>query len=207
MKWTIAVFVLFAMAACNEPDVKRPDAITVQKDTAFPGSKETANPYEPIDVSPMDMCYFPVDYPKLKMANAITTPPVARVIYSRPHRQGRKIFGNLLPYGSPWRLGANEATELDIYQPVTIQNKKIAAGRYVLYCIPNEKTWTVVLNSNIDSWGLKPDATKDLFQFDIPVQRSDTTCEFFTMVFEKTGTGADLLMAWDDAVARLPIKL
>jgi hypothetical protein len=207
MKWISFLYLVFVLYACTDLDEKRTASETRERDTTFQVNKETSNPYEPVDVSPMDMSYFPVDYPKLKMANAITTQPVARVIYSRPHRQGRKIFGNLLAYGSPWRLGANEATELDLYQPVTIQNKRIAQGRYVLYCIPNEKTWSIVFNSNIDSWGLKPDPTKDLYRFEIPVQHSDTTAEFFTMVFEKTTGGADLLMAWDDVVARLPIKI
>mgnify|MGYP003694383693 CR=1 FL=1 len=57
----------------------------------------------------MDMSYFPVNYSQKKMTHDITTLPVMRVIYSRPHRQGRTIFGNLLKYGERWRLGANEA--------------------------------------------------------------------------------------------------
>lgn len=207
MKWTSLFFLLFAISACTDGEEKKPATPEARKDTSFPVYKQTANPYEPIDVSPIDMSYFPVDYPKLKMANTDTTPPVARVIYSRPHRQGRKIFGNLLQYGTPWRLGANEATELDLYRSVTIQNKRIPQGRYILYCIPYEDKWTVVFNSNIDSWGLKPDPTKDLYKFEIPSQHAEANAEFFTIVFEKTTTGADLLMAWDDVVARLPLKL
>lgn len=202
-----SVFLLFICLACNDVAEKKPTANAIRKDTIVSPVKETTNPYDPIDVSPMDMTYFPVDYPKLKMAKAITAPPVARVIYSRPHRQGRKIFGSLLKYGEPWRLGANEATEIDLYQAVTIQNKRIPQGRYALYCIPRESSWTVVFNSNIDSWGLKPDPQKDLYKFEIPVQHSDVSIEYFTIVFEKATEGAELLMAWDDVVAKLPIKI
>ena len=130
---------------------------------------------------------------------------MARVIYSRPHKQGRKIFGALLKYGEPWRLGANEASEIEFFRPATIQNKQIDKGRYVLYCIPEADKWTIVFNSNLYTWGLKQDPAKDEYRFQIPVQHSNTQVEFFTMVFEKATHGANLLMAWDDAVARLPI--
>lgn len=154
----------------------------------------------------MDMSYFPVDYPKLKMAGAIQAPPLARVIYSRPHLEGRHIFREVLKYGEPWRLGANEATELQLFRSARIQDKPVSAGRYVLYCIPQPEAWTIVLNSNADTWGLKPDSTRDVARFSVPVKRIAGRVEYYTMVFEKTPLGADLLMAWDDAEVRLPIR-
>jgi hypothetical protein len=181
------------------------DSVLVNERPLIP-KEAMLNPYAAVDISPMDMSYFPVNYPQLKMTNSISTPPVARVVYSRPHLQGRKLFHNLLKYGEPWRLGANEATEIQFYRDVKIQNKKIAAGRYIIYCIPQEKNWTIVLNSNVDTWGLKIDSTKDIDKFTIPVSINNKPIEYFTMVFEKTDTGADLLMAWDDLVAKLPIN-
>lgn len=106
-----------------------------------PAQPSTAtNLYEPIDVSPMDMSYFPVHYPLKKLAGKMVTPPVMRVIYSRPHLQGRALFNGILKYNEPWRLGANEATELDVFKTVTLGSRKIAPGRYTLYVIPHEKT-------------------------------------------------------------------
>jgi hypothetical protein len=202
----IPVFFLFLLASCNDTVRKKPDLqITIKKDTTF--VKATAsNPYSPVDISAMDISYFPVDYPVLKMSKKITGPPLARVIYSRPLKQGRKIFGSLLKFGEPWRLGANEATEIEFFQPVVIQNKKIDKGRYVLYAIPEENSWTIVFNSNTFTWGLKQDASKDLYKFQIPIQHTDTAIEHFTMVFEKATNGANLLMAWDEVAVRLPIK-
>lgn len=166
----------------------------------------SSSAYIPVDVSPMDMSYFPADYPKLKMMDSISIPPVMRIIYSRPHLQGRELFENILKYGEPWRLGANEATEIQFYRDVTIQNKKISAGRYIIYCIPEKDKWTVVLNSNIDTWGLKIDQKKDLFRFQIPVTDNNPILEYLSISFEKTKTGADLVMAWDDVIARLPVS-
>ena len=176
------------------------------------GTRQVSIPKEPIlkapelDVSPMDMVYYPLDYPKLKMTDSIEGDPVMRIIYSRPHRSNRKIFGGLLPFGQPWRLGANESTEIHFFKPVTIQNKKIVAGRYIIYAILEPDNWTVALNSNVDTWGLQQDSTKDVARFRIPVEYPVNTQEFFTITFEKKPTGADLVMGWDDVIARLPIS-
>ena len=140
------------------------------------------------------------------MAHDIAGLPVMRVIYSRPHRQGRVIFGNLQKYGMPWRLGANEATEIEFFQPVTIQNKKINPGRYIIYCIPYENKWAIILNNDTFTWGLKIDSTKDFMRFDVPIKKTSVNFEYFTMVFQPITNGADLVMAWDDTEARLPIN-
>lgn len=184
----------------NNDNTGKPDTTTVVK------PDKAINTYAPVDVSPMDMSYFPTNYPILKMSDSITTGPLARVVYSRPHLQGRKLFHDVLKYGEPWRLGANEATELDLYKEATIQGKQIKTGRYILYCIPGQDKWTIILNSNIDSWGLHPDASKDIARFFVPASQTSNSLEFFTMVFQQTTTGADLVMAWDDIEARLPIS-
>jgi hypothetical protein len=207
MKCIMALSVLLLFVSCNEEE-HQPAATNppVRKDSNII-RKEPANPYATRDISPMDISYFPADYPVLKMTRGISNPPVMRVIYSRPHRQGRDIFGALLKYGEPWRLGANEATEIEFFRPVTIQGKRVAAGRYSMYAVPQEKEWTIVLNDNIYTWGLKQDTTKDVHRFRIPVTRTQQSIEDFTMVFQRTGTGADLVIAWDDVVAKLPITI
>src|SRR6266540_2708412 len=158
-----------------------------------------------LDKSPMDMSYYPVDYPKLKMSGDVTEPLVARVIYSRPQRDNRTIFGNLIKYGSIWRLGANEATEIEFFKDVNINNQKVLKGRYVLYCIPYETKWTLVLNNDLFTWGLKIDSTKDAYKFTVPVAKTRFPYEVFTMEFEKAAKGAQLVLEWDSAKAALPI--
>ena len=89
---------------------------------------QTALP--PLDKSPMDMCYYPVDYPILKIQRKADAPLIARVIYGRPQKNDRSIFGDLVPYDMIWRAGANEATELEFYREVKIDGKKLPKGRY-----------------------------------------------------------------------------
>ena len=198
-------FLLLVGFACNDkpetagPSTSRPKILTDSNKRV----SQSRNPYVDVDVSPMDMSYMPADYPKLLVKKTL---PVARVIYSRPHKQGRVIFGNLIKYGEPWRLGANEATEIEFFQPVIIQGKTIARGKYIMYGIPQENEWTIVFNTNLNSWGLNLDTTKDVHRFKIPAQKMDQSVEFFSMVFRNTSGGADLVIAWDSVEARLPIQ-
>lgn len=206
---TIILALSLILFSCREEE-KKPVAgnTTAIKDSIINlgPQQNPVNPYADIDKSPMDMSYYPVDYPKLKMGNNSIPPPVARVVYSRPHLTGRHLFTQVLKYGETWRLGANESTEIQLYRDVMIQEKKIKAGRYILYCIPEPDNWTIVFNSNIDSWGLKQDSTKDIQRFVIPAthDHGGPILEYFTIVFEKTTTGADMIMAWGDILAKLP---
>jgi len=169
-----------------------------------------AKPIESIDQSPMDMAYYPSGYPLLKMKGTDTIPLMARVIYSRPHKKGRKIFGesadHLCAYGRPWRLGANESTEIEFFRPVIIANQTIEPGRYAMYCIPYADKWTIVLNKNLYSWGLDIQPEHDVLRTDIPVIKLSPELEDFTMVFVPSDRGAELLMAWDDAKTLLHIQ-
>lgn len=152
------------------------------------------------------MSYYPANYPVLKIQDKITEPLVTRVIYSRPKKEGRTIFGGLVEYGKVWRLGANEATEIEFYQKVNIGGKKIAKGRYTLYAIVNENSWTFIVNKETDTWGsFKYDASKDVVRVDVPVQKTTETAESLAMAFEKTEGNINLIVAWENVKLALPI--
>jgi len=208
MRSTIAPIIFFvALLSCNDKKAEPATVVNGKDDSSTRVRTERdLNPYSPVDISPMDMSYYPLEYPKLKMSKVTTGNPVARVLYSRPHLGGRTLFKDILKYDAPWRLGANEATEIEFYQDVSIRGQKIRAGRYVLYCIPHQESWSIVFNSNIETWGLEQDTTKDIARFTIPVTNTQRHIEYFTMVFEKTTAGANLVMAWDSVEARLPIE-
>ncbi len=162
----------------------------------------------PVDKSPMDMSYYPVNYPVLKIQDKITESLAARVIYSRPQKTGRTIFGGLVKYGEVWRLGANEATEIEFFKQVKIGGKKIARGRYTLFAIVNENTWIFILNKDTDTWGaFKYDEKKDVIRITVNVQKIETPLESLAMSFEKSNGGFNLIVAWDTIKAALPINL
>ena len=161
-----------------------------------------------VDKSPMDVSYYPNNYPILKIQNKVTEPLVARILYSRPQRQGRKVFGELVEYGNVWRLGANEATEIEFYKDVKIDGKKVIKGRYTLYAIVHENAWTMILNKDTDTWGaFKYDSKKDLLRTDVPAQKTDEVVESMSMLFEKSATGISLIIAWEQMKVTLPITL
>ncbi|HMO32862.1 MAG TPA: DUF2911 domain-containing protein [Lacibacter sp.] len=171
---------------------------------------QNSNRFPPVDKSPMDMSYYPVNYPILRIQPGAkpTDPLVARVIYSRPQKMGRKVFGELVEDGKIWRLGANEATEIEFFREVKIGTKKIKKGRYTLYAIENKDRWTLILNTETDTWGaFGYDASKDVLRVDCAVQKTPETIEAFTMSFEKAGERTiRLLIAWEDAMVTLPVQ-
>lgn len=159
-----------------------------------------------MDKSPMDMAYFPTDYPVLKIQDKAPGPLVARAIYSRPQKNGRKLFGELVEYGKVWRLGANEATEIEFFQDVKIADKKVKKGRYTMYALVDTDKWTVILNKETDTWGaFRYDSTKDVVRTTVPVEKQSDITEAFSMEFEKAPKGARLVINWDDVQVKLPI--
>ena len=161
----------------------------------------------PVDKSPLDVCYYPPNYPVLKIQEKVTEPLFARVMYSRPKKESRPIFGGLVEYGKLWRLGANEATELELFRGATINGKKIPKGRYTLYAIVNETNWIFIINRETDTWGsFKYDASKDVARVEVPVQKLATPVESMAMNFEKADTGVNLVVAWENIKVALPIN-
>jgi hypothetical protein len=202
-KKTIIFFLGVIFFSCNQKentsDNKQSPADTLQNNVvAFVKS----------DQSTMDMSWCPANYP-LEQMQGNKQKLIARVIYSRPHKKGRNIFGNspesLCVYGKPWRLGANEATEITFFENVNIAGKSIDKGTYILYCIPYENKWTIILNTNLYTWGLHIDETKDIFKTDIVTIKQALSIEDFTLFFEDTKTGCDMIMAWDNVKTVLPI--
>jgi hypothetical protein len=163
--------------------------------------------YKPpaLDKSPMDMCYYPANYPVLKVQNKVTEPLLARIVYSRPQKNGRQVFGELVEFGQVWRLGANEATEIELYKDCRVNGEKLKKGRYTLYAIPYAEKWTVIFNKETDIWGaFMYDAKKDVLRTDIKPEAQNEATEAFSMSFEKNDSTINLVIAWDKVKAILP---
>jgi hypothetical protein len=166
------------------------------------------NKIPPVDQSPLDISYYPENYPASKAQKKTIEPLIARVIYSRPGMNGRKVFGALIEYGKVWRLGANEATEIEFFVPVKIAGKLVPKGRYTLYGIPSENSWTLILNTDNFSWGnFSYNAKKDLLRTEVPVIKTLDSTDAFTLYFEENNLGAGLIIMWDQVKVMLPISL
>jgi hypothetical protein len=134
---------------------------------------------------------------------------VAKLCYGRPSALGRSIVGGQDPYGSPWRLGANEPTTLHLPFPATIGSVDVEPGSYTLYAIPEDGPWTIVVNGRTQRWGIpiNPDVrTADLGSFVVPTERRDEHVETLTFRFEGSGTSGRLVFEWEHVSFGIPIS-
>lgn len=127
--------------------------------------------------------------------------------YSRPAMKGRKIFGDLVPFGNVWRTGANSATLLTFSDEVTIGGKKVPAGKYGLLSIPNKDSWTLIISKQLDV--TSPAAYKaesDVVRIDVNTMKMGEKMESFTMQFANVKpTSCELHIMWENTAVSLPI--
>ncbi|RYG18545.1 MAG: DUF2911 domain-containing protein [Chitinophagaceae bacterium] len=157
-----------------------------------------------LDASPLDVAYYPANAAKVKKDDA--SMPIIKVVYSRPAKKGREVFGVLEQFDKVWRLGANESTEVYFDRAVTIGDQKIKPGRYSLFAIPSKDKWTIIVNKQTDRWGaFSYDEKKDVARVNVPVTKLDKAIESFSIVFIEAPDGANMVMAWDTTQVTLPI--
>ena len=134
------------------------------------------------------------------------------VVYNRPYKKGRKIFGKLVPYGEVWRTGANEATTFSTNNDILVDGSPLQSGTYTLWTIPNRDSWKVIFNSKMYPWGINlekrasRDPNFDVLVIEVPVVKVQDTLEQFSIYFEKANDLVLLNLAWDDTKVTLPIK-
>jgi len=166
--------------------------------TCFLSMDITAQEFRELDTSPHDIVYF--------RTNKIS-PPQIKVLYGRPKKNGREIFGAVIPYGKIWRVGANEATEVIFYNDVVFGKTEVKAGTYVLYAIPNQNEWTLILSSNTDVWGTYEYEEKyDVARTNAKVSKAEFL-EAFSIGFKDKGKHVNMVLAWDTTRITTPIKL
>lgn len=127
--------------------------------------------------------------------------------YSRPGMKGRKIFGDLVPFGNVWRTGANNATTITFSDAVTIGGKKVAPGKYGLLSIPDKNSWTLIISKQLDVTspaGYKQE--NDVARVEVKTMKMGDKMETFTMQFaEVKPTSCELHIMWDNTAVALPI--
>jgi hypothetical protein len=133
-----------------------------------------------------------------------------KVCYGRPHQNGRAIMGKLVPYGEPWRAGADEATAIHVPFPARIAGVSVEPGWYSLYVVPGEKQWKVVVNSVAQRWGVPIDAkvrAKDIGTGTVASEHLATPAETLTIGLTASSPAkATMDIAWADTHVRVPIE-
>jgi hypothetical protein len=134
-----------------------------------------------------------------------------KVCYGRPQMRGRTIMGGLVPYGQPWRLGANEATTIHMPSAGTIAGVPVQAGSYSLYVVPNQSEWQVAINRNAQRWGVPINQAvrgNDVGTGTVVPEAISQPVEALTIRFDNaTAQGASLVVEWERTRIRIPVTL
>jgi len=164
-----------------------------------------------MDASPMDAAHYPR---RAAFQNYLDEGDPDRglkikVLYCRPNKKGRDIFGGLEKWGKDWRLGANEATEVTFFQAVEIGGTHIEAGTYTMFAQIYPSNWVVKISSERFIAGVQDrDITKDVVAVSVPTTRVPNVREEFTIGFQKIDEGrVNMVFEWDQTRAMLPINL
>lgn len=164
----------------------------------FVNSTISAQEFKGIDKNPHDIAYY--------RANKIS-PPIIKVLYGRPQKSGDEVFGSTIPFDKVWGVGANEATEIRFFQDVVFGDIKVKKGTYVMYAIPQEKEWTIILSSNLDVWGSYEYNEKyDVARVQAKVSRAEQI-DVFSIGFKEKGKKVNMALGWDTTRVTVPIIL
>jgi hypothetical protein len=129
------------------------------------------------------------------------------VDYGRPHKRGREIFGNVVPWGQVWRTGANAATQLRTDRELVFAGLSLPAGTYTLFTLPTQAGWQLIVNSQAGQWGTAYDSARDLGRVPLSVGTLAEPVEIFTIAVDAQGQGGVLTLTWDRTRATIPFTV
>ena len=128
------------------------------------------------------------------------------VDYSSPRMRGRKIFGDLVPYGEAWRAGANEATTFVTNTGLIVGGKNVPAGSYTLFTLPTQDKWMLIISKKTGEWGIPYPGDKfDFTRMDMKVSKLPSPLENFTISFDQSGASCTMKLDWETTRASIDI--
>ena len=129
------------------------------------------------------------------------------VDYSSPRMKGRKVFGELVPYGEVWRTGANEATTFVTTANLNIGGVSVPVGNYTIFTVPNQNGWKLIVNKKTGEWGIPYKYESDeLGRADMKVSQTGSPVENFTIAFDQGGSACTMNISWENTKASVQIS-
>jgi hypothetical protein len=126
--------------------------------------------------------------------------------YSSPRMKGRKIYGDLVPFGEVWRTGANEATTFVPGADVSVGGKTVPAGSYTIFTVPAADKWTLIINKTTGEWGIPYKyESNELARVDMKVSKLPSPVENFTISYVKSGNGCTMHIDWETTRASVEV--
>jgi hypothetical protein len=127
--------------------------------------------------------------------------------YSSPRMRGRKIYGDLVPFGEVWRTGANEATTFVTSADVVVGGTTVPGGTYTIFTVPTADKWTLIVNKKTGEWGIPYKYESDeLARVEMKVSKLPSPLENFTIAYDKSGSGCTLRVDWETTRAAVDIS-
>ena len=124
------------------------------------------------------------------------------VDYSSPRAKGRKIFGDLVPYGEVWRTGANEATTFVTTASLSAEGKTVPAGNYTIFTLPTADKWTLIINKHTGEWGIPYKyESEEVARVPMSASKTSSPVENFTIAFDQSGGACTLQLSWENTQA------
>ncbi len=195
MKYTVLLVLVMCLFVGGLQTVNAQDKMKKSMDKKAMSMDKKALKFASIQKSPTDIAYF---------RDGRRGPVHAKVVYSRPYKKDRAIFGGLVPFGKVWRTGADEATEITFYKDVMFGGKEVKAGSYALFTVPNKDSWDVILNSSLHQWGaFTYDGKMDVARAKAKPKMMKESVENFSIAFSK----GKMILAWDKTMIAVPIKV
>ncbi len=132
------------------------------------------------------------------------------VDYGRPLKRGREIFGNVVPWNTVWRTGANAATQLNASRDIVVGDgaaaQVVRAGKYTLWTLPTPTGWQLIINRQTGQWGTEYNSQQDLLRINAEVEPLATPVEQMTISFEPSSAQSNLVITWDRARVSVPVS-
>jgi hypothetical protein len=128
------------------------------------------------------------------------------VDYGRPQKRGREIFGNVVPWNTVWRTGANAATQLNTSADLVIGGTTVPAGKYTLWTLPTQGGWKLIINKQTGQWGTEYHQEQDLARVDAKVETLSAPVEQLIIAFDPATGGQSLTVRWDKTKVSVPVS-
>ncbi|MBX2817627.1 MAG: DUF2911 domain-containing protein [Saprospiraceae bacterium] len=139
-------------------------------------------------------------------ASANVGEAVVTLGWGAPSVRDREIFGELVPFDKVWRTGANECSTIEISKNLMIEGEELAAGKYGLFTIPGEETWTVIFNSNADQFGhYDYDESMDVLRIEVAPKSLDESVEQMEMFVKTKDDQSWIGLKWADTKVGLKV--
>jgi len=128
------------------------------------------------------------------------------VVYSRPVMKGRKIFGDIVPFGKLWRTGANSPTKFTFGEDVKVAGQSLKAGSYQVMSIPSEKSWVIIFSKGTNGV-FNYNASEDVLKVTVPSTMLANSVESFSIQFSDVSSNKlNIQMAWEKTSVSIPVE-